>query len=360
MENAISISHISEIVAAEHPGMQIIQEGNRFLFKSTARISLNTTPFSGAFNKIIYGAPGTGKSYKIHKELSLGAQKVVTVFHPDTQHNDFVGALKPKMVKNEAGQNVITYQFRPGPFTQALILAKSRPDKHICLIIEEINRASAAAVFGELFQLLDRNITGESTYRIDATDPDMLNYINDELSSIGESPLDKLEIPANLSLLATMNSSDQAVMPLDTAFKRRWSFEYLQIDFNQIDIPQVSIPLKTPNGKYAVKWTEFAQLINETLIDCGIAEDRLIGPFFLNGSELEDEKTAKSALNGKLFIYLWDDVLRHFGHQKLFSPAFKTFGQLSAAFSRDEAVFCNAVSDKIEAVGDKFEDEGTS
>ncbi|EHR6582416.1 AAA family ATPase [Vibrio parahaemolyticus] len=305
-------------------------------------------------NKIFYGAPGTGKSYRVLKEECKEAEKVITVFHPDSQYSDFVGALKPKMERDQSGQLMVTYQFRAGPFTRALILAKSQPEKHVCLVIEEINRASAAAVFGELFQLLDRNENGESTYSIDAADPDMLEYINEQLHLNGYEPLTQIEIPSNLSLYATMNSSDQAVMPLDTAFKRRWTFEYLDIDFNHPEVSQVHIPINTQEGIIQVEWSILAQSINDILIDCGVAEDRLIGQFFLNREELKDVSTALSALNDKLFVYLWDDVLRHFGDKRMFSKKFSTFGQLSNAFRRGDAIFSNVLEEKIRETGSRI------
>ncbi|CDT14640.1 McrB family protein [Vibrio coralliirubri] len=310
-----------------------------------------------AKNKIFYGAPGTGKSYRIHKEECKGAEKVITVFHPETQYNDFVGSLKPKMERGHDGKSIVTYQFRPGPFTNALIKAKSHPSVHVCLVIEEINRAPAAAVFGELFQLLDRDEKGRSTYKIDVVDPDMLDYINYKLRTAGVSELQQLEIPANLSILATMNSSDQAVMPMDAAFKRRWSFQYIEIDFDAESVPKNKFHLSTSDGKYSISWGKFANIINETLIDCHVAEDRLLGPFFLTNEEMVDIETAKDTLNGKLFVYLWDDVLRHLGHNKIFSASYKTFGNLSKAFSEDSAVFNSVIDQKIQDLGEKVEEE---
>ncbi|MEZ8029988.1 AAA family ATPase [Enterovibrio norvegicus] len=277
-------------------------------------------------NEIYYGAPGTGKSHAIDG-LTAHAEKVVTVFHPDTQHSDFVGALKPTM---DAGN--ITYQFRPGPFTKALIEALNHPESPVYLVIEEINRAPAAAVFGELFQLLDRK-DGASKYKIDAADPDMLAYINSALST-GVSPISKLTIPANLSLLATMNSSDQAVMPLDTAFKRRWSFRYMKIDFENQDVSDQQFTVMTREGLYKISWRNFAEkVINHLLKELRIPEDRLLGPFFLSANELVDNQAANEALCGKLFVYLWDDVLRHKRNGVIFDDAITTFGDLHERFN---------------------------
>lgn len=345
------IEKISDLVSSLWLGMSIRNSGGQFFFESSTRAALAAQRVTGGTNRIFYGAPGTGKSYRVHGEMSNGAEKIVTVFHPDTQHNDFVGALKPKMEKDGQGGSLITYCFRPGPFTCALIHAIARPEIKVCLIIEEINRASAAAVFGELFQLLDRDPDGTSTYSINATDPDMLEYVNSELAARGCPPVDILSIPSNMYLLATMNSSDQAVMPLDTAFKRRWHFEYLPIDFLQPQIPQTGIVFTTNSGQYSVTWPDFAQIINSTLVEYDIPEDRLIGPFFLDAKELENGEMAKAALGGKLFIYLWDDVLRHAGHQKIFAPTLRTFGNLSSAFLNGDAVFSAAVEARLEQKG---------
>jgi hypothetical protein len=355
LDTKLTLETVSILIADLWPNTVINKENSIFLFKSSGRIDTQGPVFEGATNKIFYGAPGTGKSHKILTEECQGAEKIVTVFHPDTQYNDFVGALKPMMKKDGAGNSVVTYQFRPGPFTNALIKAKALPNTHICLVIEEINRAPAAAVFGELFQLLDRNESGGSTYKIDAADPDMLMYINEQLRTAGVSELTKLEIPANLSILATMNNSDQAVMPLDTAFKRRWSFEYVEIDFTNTAVPKTFIDIRTANGDFSIKWPVLATIINDELIDIGVSEDRLIGPFFLTSAELRDSDSSKAALNGKLFVYLWDDVLRHLGHSKLFSSKYKVFGRLSHAFNKNKPIFNSAIDSQIEEKGTKIE-----
>ena len=355
LDTVESIETVSKLISALWPDMCIHKNNGEFFFKSSNRSNISGPIFHGATNKIFYGAPGTGKSHKILTEECLNAKKIVTVFHPDTQYNDFVGALKPMMKKNGDGNSIVSYQFRPGPFTNALIKAKVLPSTHVCLVIEEINRAPASAVFGELFQLLDRNDSGESTYKIDAADLDMLMYINEQLRTAGISEITQLEIPANLSILATMNSSDQAVMPLDTAFKRRWSFEYVKIDFTNSEVPNTVIDVQTKNGRFSIVWPELAIIINDLLIDIGVTEDRLIGPFFLAPKELIDSESTNLALNGKLFVYLWDDVLRHLGHSKLFSSSYKTFGRLSHAFNKGKPIFNSLIESKIEEKGVEVE-----
>lgn len=357
--DAKTLNTISASVTASWPGMCVRLRDGMYYVESEKRRRMTGPAITGGINCIFYGAPGTGKSHRVHNECNDSFDKFVTVFHPDTQHADFVGSLKPV---TESGN--VVYRFRAGPFTDALVHALLNPDRKVTLVIEEINRASAAAVFGELFQLLDRNPDGGSTYSIRAADPDMLGYINHELKDNGFPPLDVLRIPANLSLLATMNSSDQAVMPLDTAFKRRWRFEYLPIDFSVAGIPQLAITLATTSGPVTLTWPALAKCINAALEECDVAEDRLLGPFFLSAKELEDEEKARSALGGKLFIYLWDDVLRHHGHDRIFSSVYKTYGKLSADFRAGLPVFSLPIEEALAKAGTVAEsltpDSGTA
>lgn len=323
---------VSELISKLWNNMSIQKQDEAFFFKSSLRFDFKGPAFTGATNKIFYGAPGTGKSHHIHNVECVGASTIVTVFHPDTQYSDFVGALKPNMAPDENGKPYVAYQFRPGPFTKALIEAKLHPYKHICLVIEELNRAPAAAVFGEIFQLLDRQADGSSCYKIDISDPDLLSYLNTQTGSQFLSG--KLSLPSNLSLLATMNSSDQAVMPLDTAFKRRWSFEYVELSFAKA--PAQVLELQTSEGLFKISWASFAgEVLNTMLKEFRVPEDRMIGPFFLNETELQDWQ---SALRSKLFVYLWDDVLRHKtqDRSRLFSDKFGTFGELYNSFPSTE------------------------
>ncbi|POE02235.1 McrB family protein [Pectobacterium odoriferum] len=295
------------------------------------------------YNKIYYGAPGTGKSYKIKNEIGI-AKQIRTVFHPDTQYTDFVGSLKPKTSVSSSGELVITYEFRPGPFTTAFIKAEKAKDsgEPVYLVIEEINRAAAAAVFGELFQLLDRKKNGSSEYEIDVSDPDMLAYINSQLST----PVTTLSLPSNLFLLATMNSSDQAVKPMDTAFKRRWSFEYVQIDYTKATRGQLPVPLNS--GTENIEWALFAEAINRRLQSLQVPEDRLLGHRFLSDAELSTVEAATNSLCGKLFVYLWDDVLRHGRRDVIFNTdKFNTFGALVNGFKNSLPVFCEDLEEDL-------------
>ncbi|AYN27721.1 type II restriction endonuclease subunit R [Buttiauxella sp. 3AFRM03] len=317
------------------------------LLKNKNEISNNIT----AINKIIYGAPGTGKSYKVNE--IIGSSKCIrTIFYPDMQYSDFVGCLKPTCYKDENDINHVTYEFRAGPFTRALIEAINLmgSGEHVYLVIEEINRASAPAVFGEIFQLLDRDDTGRSKYEIDVIDPDMLDYINSNIPN----KIEKLIIPHNLSILATMNSSDQAVMPMDTAFKRRWHFEYLLIDYSNstdgtipIDISHENNSIQTIN----VSWKDLAQVINEELKLLKIPEDRLLGQRFVSSSELNSPELARSTLVSKVLVYLWDDVLRHGKKHYIFSTEeFNTFGDIYNAFIERKPIFNENIEEKLMSI----------
>lgn len=322
LNDSAGIQQINEALSDLWPELTISEENSEFLFKSSVRQKHSSPRKAGGCNRIIYGAPGTGKSYSI--EQSTDEEFIVrTVFHPETQYSDFVGCLKPVMEVDR-----VAYRFRPGAFTEALVKAIKDPSNTYSLVIEEINRAPAAAVFGEIFQLLDRKPDGTSCYQIDISDPDLLTYLNTQTG--GNFLAGKLFIPSNLSLIATMNSSDQAVMPLDTAFKRRWSFEYVELRFDEA--PTQVLELQTSEGLFTITWADFAKkVLNNMLKEFRVPEDRMIGPFFLNETELQDWQ---SALRGKLFVYLWDDVLRHKTQDRarLFSAKFGTFGELYNSF----------------------------
>lgn len=295
---------------------------------------------SNGVNKIYYGAPGTGKSYSIDQVIDQDRSTRI-VFHADTQYSDFVGCLKPTVT--EKG---LTYVFRPGPFTLALVQAFKDPGNHYWLVIEEINRAPAAAVFGEIFQLLDRDEAGNSIYSITPSDPDMVAYIE---SALGEKLGNgQVYIPGNLSLLATMNSSDQAVMPLDTAFKRRWKFKYIPLEFTNCATGALRINLQT-SGEVEIPWSVFAQTVNRILSELEIPEDRHLGPFFLSDYELKDAESQSESLTGKLFMYLWDDVLRHGYRSELFRSDIRTYGKLSSSYLKNELVFSDSLNSALES-----------
>ena len=305
--------------------------------------SLSEPAVSGGRNVIFYGAPGTGKSHRIDKvELGKVAEGFITrtVFHSETQSSDFVGCLKPAM-QDRDGQQELVYTFQPGPFSKALANALNQPQEMHYLVIEEINRAPAAAVFGEIFQLLDRNEEGSGTYGISAADPMLEEWLRENVLAFKG----KIRIPSNLTLLATMNSSDQAVMPMDTAFKRRWRFEYIPIDFETI-CPESHLVLHINGSQKQILWKEFASSVNAQLSGLEIPEDRHLGQWFVSDEELKAVSKCQpkdldhsEVLTGKLFMYLWDDVLRHGQREAVFDPRIKTYGALVAAYKSGQNIF---------------------
>ncbi|RKO79720.1 type II restriction endonuclease subunit R [Pectobacterium parmentieri] len=330
-----------------------LPDNEEYLLELTEKNAPNE--MTSGINKIYYGAPGTGKSHKIN-ELIGSSKCIKTVFYPDMQYSDFVGCLKPRTVEDNSGNKKVIYEFRAGPFIRAVIEALNLKNlkENVYLVIEEINRASAPAVFGEIFQLLDRNGTGESKYEIDISDPDMLDYINERISE----KITTLKIPGNLSILATMNSSDQAVMPMDTAFKRRWQFEYLLIDYSQATEGIIPIDILSEDGDVktlSIHWKDFAKILNDELKSLKIPEDRLLGHRFLDNIELISPEVARATLAGKLLVYLWDDVLRHGKKNFIFrSEEFSTYGDLFNAFISGKPVFNESIEEKIELVTSKY------
>lgn len=304
----------------------------------------NAERVRGGYNKIYYGAPSTGKSYAI-KKLTEASQEteIKIVFHADTQNSDFMGCLKPSTDGDD-----IKYTFQPGPFTNVLINALNDPGRMHYLVIEEINRASAAAVFGEVFQLLDRDANGrtEAGYEITPSDPMQAQYLNENVAGFNG----KMYIPSNLTLLATMNSSDQAVMPMDTAFKRRWNFKYTPLDFDEACADGLLSIIKTIGAvPLSVSWQDFALEINKILSNEELPEDRHLGPFFVKPDELATDEKSNEALSGKVFMYLWDDILRHKQKSIVFDSRFKTNGALMSAFANGEPVFNQNLLNALEA-----------
>mgnify|MGYP002516568059 CR=1 FL=1 len=295
-------------------------------------------------NLIIYGAPGTGKSHELESRVPEKYKEHIrrVVFHSEYSYFDFVGSYKPTPVyqhddnHNEyvdasgkeiqlQGTPVIDYQFVPGPFTESLIDACNNPKEPYYLIIEEINRANAAAVFGDIFQLLDRNEQGRSKYGV-APSKELRDYLGQHLNSEGSSSPDELRIPSNLFLWATMNNADQGVMFMDSAFKRRWNFEYETISLplnEKLGISQIAYN----NGTWTL--LQILSAINEKLrkMNPPIPEDRLIGQFFLPKESLNSEADIQKAFK-KVLIYLWDDVLRNNNRNNFFDSSVDSLSYL--------------------------------
>lgn len=278
-------------------------------------------------NRIVFGAPGTGKSFGLkndcHKLMmdTVGTYERVT-FHPDYSYSRFVGTYKPVMDMDEKN---IRYDFVPGPFMRVYVDAlksgrTEAPQPHL-LLIEEINRAKVAAVFGDVFQLLDRDDDGVSEYEIQASE-DVRRYL---ASKLGGSPDNyrKIRIPNNMFIWATMNSADQGVFPMDTAFKRRWNFEYLGINENEEKIAAIG-NIKLARTDEVINWNTLRKAINAKMSsdEFRINEDKLIGPFFLSKKIIMSDESGMivnqdrfvKAFKSKVIMYLYEDAVKQKKH----------------------------------------------
>jgi hypothetical protein len=247
--------------------------------------------------RIYFGTPGSGKSWTIKKNYEQDERKVFrTTFHPDTDYASFVGCYKP--VKDEDDDMKIVYEFVPQAFTDAYVAAWCDIEHPYYLIIEEINRGNCAQIFGDLFQLLDRNKDGYSEYPIKA-DHDLADYLMEHLPEDSEGIRDgKLCLPPNLSIIASMNTSDQSLFPMDSAFKRRWSWEYVPIDYENIESDAFTITI----GEDTYNWHEFLKAVNKKIKAVTSSEDKQMGNFFIKSSIDEKE------FCDKVMFYLWSEV----------------------------------------------------
>lgn len=263
---------------------------------------------------IFFGTPGSGKSHKVN-ELIKGKKFHRTTFHPDSDYASFVGCYKPTMKDGE-----ISYSFSPQVFTEAYVDAWKNPEEEVYLVIEEINRGNCAQIFGDLFQLLDRNSDGYSDYRIKA-DSDLRDYLYSQLGKVNEGIKNgELCLPPNLRIFATMNTSDQSLFPMDSAFKRRWDWEYIPVDYNEI---RSDFVITIGEEKY--HWLEFLKIVNERIRKATDSEDKQMGNFFIKTNVSEDE------FKSKVMFYLWNEVCRdEYGTQNNF---FRTSGEYEFSFN---------------------------
>lgn len=254
-------------------------------------------------NVILYGVPGSGKSYKINDEhVQDGDQVERVVFHPEYMYANFIGQILPVVSEGE-----VSYDFVPGPFTEVLKKAILNPDQRHVLIVEEINRGNAAAIFGDVFQLLDRDHSGASRYGIHNRDISKEIYGN-----VGT----EIKIPSNLVLLATMNTSDQNVFTLDTAFQRRWSMEIVPNDLSKV--PWANITIAGTPVTWRAFVTEINRMITTGLDSLASSEDKRLGAFFATEQELSSAGTRVFA--EKVLKYLWDDAFK-FNRSRVFREA---------------------------------------
>ena len=260
----------------------------------------NTTAkrVTGGSNILLYGVPGSGKSFTIQKDYCSDPRYIErVVFHPDYTYSDFVGQILPRV---EEGN--LKYVFTPGPFTKLIKKAFDDPGNMYYLIVEELNRGNAPAIFGEVFQLLDRkdndkypdNVVGESEYSISNYDVATIVY--------GDAAI-PVRLPSNMTILATMNTSDQNVFTLDTAFQRRWIMKHIT---NNVGAAKHASAVIEGTG---INWAAFANVINEHVLIAneGLAssEDKRLGAYFATEKELQPERFSEKVLK-----YLWDDAFR--------------------------------------------------
>ena len=294
-------------------------------------------PLRTPLQQIFYGAPGTGKSNTIKREVDdQGKLNYRTTFHPDSDYSTFVGCYKPKMKRSTITKDGVTtteekivYSFEPQSFTNAYVQAWKKKDD-VYLIIEEINRGNCAQIFGDLFQLLDRK-NGESEYPVDA-DSALADYLqtalaNSERDDIPEEVKNgtKLKLPSNLYIWATMNTSDQSLFPIDSAFKRRWEWKYMKIK-DEGKKWKIDVKIKDANGEEKlVKWWDFIRKVNDIIASMTSSADKQLGYFFCkadkktperaNEPNSENDLISVDTFVSKVLFYLWNDVFKDYGFE---------------------------------------------
>lgn len=265
-------------------------------------------------NILFYGVPGCGKSHTVGKKYESKVKEEYTirvVFHPDYTYSDFVGQIMPVLekVENKDGieEEKLQYKFIPGPFTRILQLAEIHKDQQCLLIIEELNRGNAPAIFGEIFQLLDRNDDGTSRYGI---------YNSDIAEKVYGDKNKSIKLPPNLTIVATMNTSDQNVFTMDTAFQRRWQMRHIRNSFKVTTDNCDHINKKLPKSE--ISWGAFAQIVNQKMhtanLGFGGTEDKSLGVYFATDNDLEQADYFAE----KVLKYLWDDAFK-LGRKELFN-----------------------------------------
>lgn len=266
--------------------------------------------------QIFYGAPGTGKSHTVDNDYVKDNKCFRITFHPDTDYASFVGCYKPKM-GGPTGED-ITYSFVPQVFLNAYIYAWNHPDEPTYLVIEELNRGNCAQIFGDIFQLLDRQKTGHpgySKYTINA-DSDIATYLSGELKDkesyekvireiYGPKEFDFsiLALPSNLNILATMNTSDQSLFPIDSAFKRRWGMEYVGVNYT--DAEQFTVVIDETH-KYS--WSEILKGLNGYIKQEKHSTNKILGNRFVQSDE--NNVISAVAFRDKVLFFLFNDVFK--------------------------------------------------
>ena len=324
------------------PKNELVRKGNPAESSRAENHLLKTT----GLQQIYYGAPGTGKSKTI-KDLTFGESVIRTTFHPDSDYASFVGTYKPiteevtlrdcygkKVIDDDTKEVVkeerIAYKFIPQAFLEAYVEAwkKLGSSKKQYLIIEEINRGNCAQIFGDLFQLLDRNEYGFSDYPIVA-DKDMQKYLKKEFEGweitnkdkinqlYGEANMiglimkgERLVLPSNLYIWATMNTSDQSLFPIDSAFKRRWDWKYVPIREGRDKETNAKLNWYINTGDRQYNWWSFVSQVNKLIGSLTNSEDKKLGYFFCKA---KDGEIDADLFVSKVIFYLWNDVFKDYG-----------------------------------------------
>lgn len=293
--------------------------------------------------KIYFGAPGTGKSYKIEEMIKSkgisSSHTFRTTFFPDYTYNDFVGQLLPKVDGNN-----ITYEFCKGVFTQAIEKAYEDLSKEVFLILEEMSRGNCSAIFGDVFQLLDREKEGPSCgfskYFINN------DIISKDIIAITNS---HVKLPPNLNIIGTVNTSDQNVYVMDTAFKRRFEWEYVGTE--PVGTPyknNVELTFYRNGNAESINWVDLYGVLNIFISSkkwLGLGEDKQVGQFFI---EFESDPTkTQEQISNKLLHFLWFDVCQSsFNYSvSLFDDSIDSFSRLYKKFNNNEQIFSNTFFD---------------
>lgn len=286
-------------------------------------------------NTLLYGVPGSGKSHTINEQYCKDESKIIRVVcHPDYMNTDFIGQIMPTIDKD----GNITYTFTPGPFTKIMAKAYKNPGEMYYLVIEEINRGNAPAIFGEIFQLLDRTADGESKYSVSNA------MVAKEMYG---DPERQIKIPSNLTILATMNTADQNVFTLDTAFQRRWSMRMIE---NKVESANHALDTIADT---TVTWKAFNTVINAAILNntssMMSSEDKRLGAYFVTKNDLENKDATMFA--EKVIKYLWDDAFKFF-RDKLFVSSYKSLEEVINVFSENKAnkrfdIFIDSIKNEL-------------
>ena len=268
-------------------------------------------------NVIFFGPPGTGKSTEVKTRVG-SASMFRTQFHPEYSHADLIGSYRAVVGSESDPTNQVVghdgriiarpvnyFAFVPGPFVLALERAFGTSDP-IFFVVEEINRGDCAAIFGDAFQLLDREDAGRSEYGI-TPKPELVSYFKAKNVNYDITGDGKLYLPPNLSLLATMNTSDQSLYPMDSAFKRRWHWVACSIDFDQLLAYTGGVRPYLDDGKTKWDWIKLLELMNKNIVSDRM-EDKQIGPWFIKPAK--NGLVAWDTFLNKCLFYLWHDVFK--------------------------------------------------